>query len=168
MKGIIKLFDRISVIFVWICGGMNWILCLIIFAGVIARYAFNSPLIWVPELAQFLFGAAFMLAGAYVLLTNSHVLIDVFIKRLPYKTGKIVECFTYIFLWIFCGVLLYQGSSMAWTSVTTLETSGSYWDPPVYFAKCVVPLSALLIMLQGISNMLKLIYAAVNGHEAEI
>ncbi|RJQ83917.1 MAG: TRAP transporter small permease subunit [Desulfobacteraceae bacterium] len=154
MKALSRIIDNISIGFMWVSVFMTWVMVLIVFGGVVARYFFNSPINWIPELSQFLFGASFMLAGAYVLKINGHVRIDILVLRMGPRTQAILECITSSAFWIFSLVLLYKGTAMAMTSLGNMETTGTYWDPPVYPIKMVIPLAAALIMIQGFSKLM--------------
>ena len=48
------------------------------------------------------------------------------------------------------GVLLWQGLDLAMESYEKLERSNSAWKPQIWFVKFFIPISALLLFLQGI------------------
>jgi len=129
-------------------------LLVVVFVGVIARYGFNTPLKWSSELAQFLFGSL-LLAGAVTLQMKGHIRVTLLEERLPPKPRGILELVGTVFLWLFCGMLLYQGGIMAWTSIRVWETSATFWDPPIWPIKIVIPLSALLMVLQGVAKFIR-------------
>ena len=106
----------------------NWIDRLSLFAGefasywaviavivyyyeVIARYVFNSPTSWAHESMYLMFGMQYLIAGAYAMLTESHVRVDIFYAPLPRKKKAWTDLATSIFFFIFAGTLL-------WTSWT--------------------------------------------------
>lgn len=153
MKGILRAIDGLSLAFGWVAVFMTWALVFIVFGGVVARYIFNSPIIWVPEMSQFLFGASFMLSGAYTLQSDGHVRIDILVTRLSRRCQAVLECFTSIAFWLFSSILLYKGTQMAMKSFQNNETAGTYWDPPIYPIKIAIPLAAALILLQGICKL---------------
>jgi len=139
----------------------------IVFVNVAARYQFNNPIIWIPEVSTFLYGAAFMLAGACVLLWGEHTRVDILVKRFSLRKQAIIEAITSVAFWLFCGVLLYQGTRMAWDSISILETAGTHWDPPLYPIKMVIPLSALLILFQGAAKLIRDLNIAIKGKEID-
>ncbi|PIE46020.1 MAG: C4-dicarboxylate ABC transporter permease, partial [Gammaproteobacteria bacterium] len=57
--------EKLSVVFLLIVA--------ITFYEVSMRYIFNSPTIWVHELAMFLGGSLFVVGGAYALANDKHV-----------------------------------------------------------------------------------------------
>lgn len=73
---------------------------------VIARYVFNSPTSWAHEGMYLMFGMQYLIAGAYAMLTESHVRVDVFYAPLSPRGKSVVNLFTSIFFFIFAGTLL--------------------------------------------------------------
>jgi TRAP-type mannitol/chloroaromatic compound transport system permease small subunit len=120
----------------------------------VLRYVFNSPSLWAGELTQMLFGAFAVLAGGYVLRWEGHVTVDIVYSRLPAKAKKVVDIITSPLFFMFCGVLLYVGGSMAWESLIMGEHSESAWNPPVYPIKLMIPLGALLLFLEGLTKLI--------------
>ncbi len=143
------------------------LLAAIVFGNVVARYGFNYPIKWAPELAYFLYGAAFMLAGACVLLWGEHTRVDILVCRFSPRRQATIEVITSVAFWLFCGTLLYQGTMMAWKSLSILETAGTYWDPPLYPLKVVIPLSAFLILLQGAAKLIRDLNIVIKGKVRE-
>jgi TRAP-type mannitol/chloroaromatic compound transport system permease small subunit len=73
---------------------------------VIARYVFGSPTNWAHEAMYLMFGMQYLIAGAYAMLTESHVRVDIFYAPLPKKRKAWVDLLTSIFFFIFAGTLL--------------------------------------------------------------
>lgn len=167
MKRFLRIVDGISKGFGELCFWLTLVLLVLVFGGAVSRYVFNAPIKWVPELSQFVFGASFMLAGAVTLMWNGHVRIDALVDRLSPRAQAILELVVSVFFWLFCGTLLYQGGIMAWESVEVWETSGTFWDPPVWPIKVVVPLSVILLMLQGVAKFIRDWHVATTGKEIE-
>jgi len=122
---------------------------------VILRYFFNSPTVWANELAQMLFGAYAILAGGYILRTGGHVNVDILYSRLSRKQRAVLDIVTSSLFFLFCGMLLVYGGSLAWDSLARFEHSQSAWNPPLYPAKLMIPLAAILLMLQGLTKLIR-------------
>ena len=122
---------------------------------VILRYFFNSPTVWANELAQMLFGGYAILAGGYILRTGGHVNVDILYSRLSRKQRAVLDIVTSSLFFLFCGMLLVYGGSLAWDSLARFEHSQSAWNPPLYPAKLMIPLAALLLMLQGLAKLIR-------------
>ncbi len=130
--------------------------CLIVFE-VISR-AMNVPTIWSFELSNFLYGAHFMLVAAYGLKHSSHVSIDLIVKGFSTRTKAYIAIFNYVVLFFpFAFVILAYGISYAFESWSMWERSWSTWSPPLYPIKTVIPLTALMLIIQGLAEFLKII-----------
>ena len=99
----------------------------------ILRYIFQKPTDWSWELAAMLFGAFFMMGGAWVLKENNHVRTDVFYNNLSKKWKAYFDLFffTTIFF-VFTGVMVWKMGFNAIYSVSIQETTFSMWAPPLY------------------------------------
>lgn len=73
---------------------------------VIARYVFNSPTNWAHEAMYLMFGMQYLIAGAYAMLTESHVRVDIFYAPMRRKNKAWVDLLTSVFFFIFAGTLL--------------------------------------------------------------
>lgn len=73
---------------------------------VIARYVFNSPTSWAHEAMYLMFGMQYLIAGAYAMLTESHVRVDIFYAPLSRPRKAWVDLLTSVFFFIFAGTLL--------------------------------------------------------------
>ena len=52
---------------------------------VFMRYALNAPTEWVYDVSWMLFSAVFLLGGAYTMIENRHVRVDIIYSALPRK-----------------------------------------------------------------------------------
>ena len=73
---------------------------------VISRYVFNSPTNWAHEAMYLMFGMQYLIAGAYAMLTESHVRVDVFYAPMSPRRKAITDLLTSVFFFIFAGTLL--------------------------------------------------------------
>ncbi len=73
---------------------------------VIARYVFNSPTNWAHEGMYLMFGMQYLVAGAYAMLTESHVRVDVLYANMSKRRKAMVNLATSVFFFIFAGTLL--------------------------------------------------------------
>lgn len=120
---------------------------------VAARYVFNAPTRWAYDTTYMLYGAQFMLAAAYSLLKGGHIRTDVFYERWSARTRATIDAVSYV-LFFFPGMLfvLYAGAveaRQAW-AIGERTVVG-----PIYPFKAVIPLTAALLVLQGLSELIK-------------
>jgi len=132
---------------------------------VFARYAFNAPTIWAYDVAYMLYGTHFMLGASYTLYRGGHIRTDIFYQGWRPRTRGIVDATLYLFLF-FPGMALFfwMGLQEALQSWDIREVSdASAWRPPIYPFKTVIPLAALLLIVQGLSEFLKSAHLALKG-----
>lgn len=127
------------------------------------RYLFNAPTIWAHELSALLYAVFFLLGGAYTLRWNAHISVDVLYARLPPRARAILDLATWTLFYVFCGVMLWQGGQAAWKSFLRMERASTVWEPYVWPVKCVIPLAALLLLLQGFTKTVKDLHLALTG-----
>ena len=131
---------------------------------VIARYAFNAPTQFAFELTLFIWAYACLLGGGYVLLHRGHVNVDVFYSHLSPRGKAIIDICTAPIIFIFVGVLLWQGWVVFWNSFSFLEHSTvSRWNPPIYPVKIALPIGAALVLLQALVKLIRDIIIAAKG-----
>jgi TRAP-type mannitol/chloroaromatic compound transport system permease small subunit len=130
---------------------------------VLSRYVFGRPTIWISELSAMLFGAFILIGGGYTLSQDSFANMDIVHSMFSKRGRAIIDIITFFFFLVFIGVLLWKGWEMAYRSVLNLEHDSTEWAPPVYYFKMVMPLGALLLLLQGISKLLQNLVIAIKG-----
>jgi len=136
---------------------------------VIARYFFDAPTIWSFDVTYMLYGTLFMLGAAYALLKGAHIRTDFFFERWSVRTKGMVDAIAYVvFFYPSLLVFLYVSWNEGWYAFTINETSEQTpWRPALWPFKMVVPLALLLLLIQGVSEMIKSIYAARTGIELD-
>jgi TRAP-type mannitol/chloroaromatic compound transport system permease small subunit len=134
---------------------------------VISRYGLNHPTMWAHGTSQRLFAAYYVLGGAYVLRYRDHVIVDLIYSRFSPRTKAILDLITSLAFFAFCGVLLWQGSGFALTSLSQLEPDDTPWRAPIYPVKLMIPVGALLILLQGLASFSRNLVTAVTGRKCE-
>jgi len=80
------LVNRIEETSIAVCLGL---MTLITFSNVVARYIFNSNILWALELTVFLFAWLVLMGASYAVKTRIHIGIDVVLIRLPAPAKKI-------------------------------------------------------------------------------
>jgi TRAP-type mannitol/chloroaromatic compound transport system permease small subunit len=144
------------------------ILVAVILYEICARYLFNRPTIWAQEISQMIYGAYVMLLGGYVLQRGGHVNVEILYGRFRPRTKAIIDLFTWLLFFFFCGLILVKGWDMAWDSFKVRETEPTSFAPPVYPIKMMIPLGALLLLLQGLAKFLRTLTLAITGKEMEL
>lgn len=156
-----KLLKRIDRMSEWTGKATSYLVLLLTTAisyEVVCRYVFDAPTLWAQEVSTYLFGAFFMLGGAYVMWKDGHVRVDIVYGRLSERGKAIVDLITFpIFFFLFMGILVWEGGKMAIWSWSIWEHTQSPWSPPIYPLKTIIPLAALLLLLQGARRFIQTI-----------
>ncbi|MEM7258363.1 MAG: TRAP transporter small permease subunit [Pseudomonadota bacterium] len=147
--------------------------------NVIARYLFNASSIGLEELAWHLYASVFLLAIPYAVYTGSHVRIDLVYESRSEAYKRMVGILgCIVFLLPFALVTLYYGGvftvqafsygnqpdtfSGIWQQLLSSDGIGEKSQDPGgltnrFIIKAIIPLSALLLSLAGIRNILILL-----------
>jgi len=137
MNSILFFIDNISA---WFGKMFGWCIMVLTFATVyevFMRYVLNAPTAWAFDMSVQMYGALFMMAGAYTLSRNGHVRGDVIHRLLPIKVRASIDLLLYI-IFLLPGVfaLVWYGWDFAADSWRYKEVS---WSSPsrtqIYFYK---------------------------------
>ncbi len=138
---------------IWLC----LFLVLVQFALVLLRYALGIGSIWLAESVIYLHAAVFMLAAAWTLQQNGHVRVDVFYSKASPRAKAAIDLTGSLLLLLpFMAVILWFAVPYVSRSWSILERSREASGLPfVYLLKTLIPLFALLMALQGISQAIR-------------
>jgi TRAP-type mannitol/chloroaromatic compound transport system permease small subunit len=132
---------------------------------VFARYLFDAPTAWAYDITYMFYGSIFMLGAAYTLLKKGHIRTDLFYNNwTPQRQGKI-DALSYLFFF-FPGMIFYLISGIDYAAhswITNEKSSNSPWMPIIYPFKTVIPVAAILLLIQGVSEFLKSLHAWKKG-----
>jgi TRAP-type mannitol/chloroaromatic compound transport system permease small subunit len=132
---------------------------------VFVRYVLRDPTSWAFDLSYILYGALFLMSGAYTLSRGGHVRADIFQRRWPIRVQATLE----IFLWgifFFPGVLalVIAGWGYGHDSYAISEVSvNSPVGVPIWQLKLLIPAAGFLLTLQGIAEVLRAVLALKEG-----
>lgn len=132
---------------------------------VFSRYLFNRPTVWAYDVTYMLYGSLFMLGAAFTLYKGGHIRTDILYRTFSPRLQGIIDATLYL-IFFFPGVIFFliAGWDYAYRSWQTGELAAySPWRPPIYPFKTVIPVAAALLLIQGISEFIKSIYAAWVG-----
>lgn len=122
-----------------------------------ARYLFNAPTTWAYDMTFMLYGTFFMVGSAWTLQRGGHIRTDSFYAGWTRRTRARVDLACYAVLFFPAIVIVgWLGAEYFWKSFQQGERIvTSPWLPIVWPFKFMIPLSALLLLLQGISECIK-------------
>jgi TRAP-type mannitol/chloroaromatic compound transport system permease small subunit len=165
MNPFIHFADSLSA---WVGKAFGWCIMVLTFATcyeVFVRYVLNSPTTWAFDMSVQMYGALFMMAGAYTLSRNGHVRGDVIHRLLPPKAQAGIDLALYL-LFLMPGVfaLVWYGYDFAADSWRYKEAS---WSSParvqIYFFKTLIPVAGMLVFLQGVAEIMRCIQCLRSG-----
>ncbi|HBK80445.1 MAG TPA: hypothetical protein DDZ83_12395 [Nitrospinae bacterium] len=174
MKRVIYFIDRFSM---WVGHSFAWLILVLTFAisyEVFVRKAFRAPTAWAFDISYIMYGAMFMMAGAYTLSRDGHVRGDVIYRLLKPRAQAWVELVLY-FIFFFPGILalIYAGMDYAGESWSYMPygkqglrgeiSINSPAGIPVSPLKTLLPISAAVLFLQGIAEVLRCILCIQSG-----
>lgn len=132
---------------------------------VVKRYALNAPTAWIFDISNMLYGAFFMMCGAYALARDAHVRGDFIYGSLRPRIQAGLDLALYL-LFFMPGIvaLCYAGWEFAATSWAINEHSSVTVDgPPVYPLKAVIPIAGALVLLQGLGEIVRCVMCLRSG-----
>lgn len=165
---LMKFCDTVDNVVEWTGKMVGWLifpLCFLVFYDVLLRYIFNRPTVWAWDINVQFLGAMVAIGGAYCLLHNGHVGVDVITTLLSRKKQIIVELVTSLFFFLGSGVLLWSGLQQAAISVKTREVDYTFFAPPLYPLKVLIAVGFFLLFLEGISKFIRNIMACRQREE---
>ena len=124
-----------------------------------------TPTIWAYDISRMLYGAMFMLGAAYGLSRGVHIRSDFLYRDWPVRRQGLVDALLYIVLFFpTMIVFLFVSYGYAFKAVSEWERGmETAWMPYLGPIKSCIPAAVLLLILQGVSELLKSLYAARTG-----
>jgi TRAP-type mannitol/chloroaromatic compound transport system permease small subunit len=151
LDGINEIVGRVVVLLALLFGG-------IIIFDVVMRYGFRAPTRWAFDVTTQIYGFYFIMLGGYALRHRSHVSVDLVIDLLSHNVRRVVEAAGYlIFFFPFAAVFAWRAYDFAERSFLQRETTWGAVQLPVYPVKMAMAVAAILLLIQGISEFLKII-----------
>ncbi len=165
MTRILHFIDRLST---WMGKAFAWCIVILTFSTsyeVFVRYVLNAPTVWAFDMSVQMYGALFMMGGAYTLSQNAHVRGDVVYRLLSKRKQAFIDLALYIlFLAPGALALIYYGYGFASDSWFYKEVS---WSSPariqIYFFKTLIPIAGSLVLLQGIAEAIRCVSCIRTG-----
>lgn len=151
-------------------GVVMWLALLMVlvqFAVVLMRYVFGFSSIFVNESVLYLHASIFMLGAGYTLWAQGHVRVDIFYGTFTPRGKALVDIFGHLAL---LGpsllLLLYWSWPMVRRSWAILEGPISVGGIPAsYLLKSLVPAFCVLLLIQGVSALIRDVIRLRENHD---
>lgn len=174
MVRFIHFIDHLSTYVGKAFGWLILVLALAITYEVFVRYVLKDPTAWAFDISYIMYGAMFMMAGAYTLSHDGHVRGDVIYRLWRPTTQAWIELILY-FIFFFPGIL-----ALIYAGIVYADESWAYrpYGPngpigevainspagiPVSPLKTLLPLAAFFALLQGIAEVVRCIKCLKTG-----
>lgn len=164
MQRLLLAIDRLSTFMGHLFSWLIVALTALITWEVYSRYVLNKPHAWSLDAQIMMYGTLFMLAGAYTLAKNGHVRGDVLYGFFRPRTQATIDLVLYIVFFI-PGIiaLSYAGWNFAAESAAIREQTFSAEPLPLYPFKFMIPLAGVLLLLQGIVEIIRCVRCLKDG-----
>ncbi|MCK6450406.1 MAG: TRAP transporter small permease subunit [Alphaproteobacteria bacterium] len=152
----------------WVGKSFAWLI-LVLTLGVsyevFVRYVLRAPTTWAFDVSYITYGTMFLMAGAYTLSRNGHVRGDVIYRFWRPRLQAAMDLTLYIIFFLpAVGALIYSGWAYAKMSVQFREVS--IFSPagvPVFPLKAMIPITGVLLLIQGIAEIIRCILCLRQG-----
>ena len=156
--------DEIST---WVGKAFAWlivVLMLLVVAEVFKRYALNAPTAWVFDASNMLYGTLFMMGGAYTLAQDGHVRGDFLYGNFKPRTQATIDLVLYVVFFLpGIAALTWSGWTYFQDSLAIREQTFNADPLPVYPFKFMIPFAGALVLMQGISEIVRCIVCLKTG-----
>jgi TRAP-type mannitol/chloroaromatic compound transport system permease small subunit len=152
----------------WVGKAFGWLI-LVLTLGVsyevFVRYVLGAPTTWAFDFSYITYGALFLMSGAYALSRGSHVRADVLYRLWKPRTQAAMDLTLYVLFFLpAVAAFIYAGWNYAAMSIRFKEVS--IFSPagvPVFPLKTLVPITGVLLLLQGIAEIIRCIICIRQG-----
>jgi TRAP-type mannitol/chloroaromatic compound transport system permease small subunit len=108
-----KFVHAVEGLSLWVGRAFGWCILLLTLSvsyEVFVRYVLNAPTVWAFDMMIQMYGALFLMCGAYALAQDTHVRADVIYRLFPVKVQASLDFLLY-FLFFFPGILAWSGTA---------------------------------------------------------
>jgi len=130
-----------------------------------ARYAFTAPTMWAYDISRMIYGAMFVIGAGYALSKGVHIRSDFLYRNWKVTTQARVDATLYI-VFYFPSMLIFfwVATQWAWGSLSQGERgTDTAFMPLLGPIKSCLPVGVAFLVIQGVSELLKALYAARKG-----
>lgn len=134
-----------------------FVVTLITFYEVVARYVFNSPTTWSLDYCIYLVMWATFIGAAYTLMSHGHIKVEVLVEKFSAKSQKYLKIFVYCLALLFCIVLTYTGIVSCLDAYRYKEVTLSYTRTPLYVPMSAIVAGGTLLILEIIRQLIEIL-----------
>ena len=159
MQSLLKLSRGIDAFTSWTGKRLAWLILLAVIVSAvnaIVRKVFDTSSNSWLELQWVLFSIVFLLCSPWTLLDNEHIRIDIVNQMLPKRVRDSIDVVGHVvFLMPLCVIMIITGGPFFMRSFEINEQSGNAGGLPQWPAKSLIIIGFTLLLVQGISELIK-------------
>jgi TRAP-type mannitol/chloroaromatic compound transport system permease small subunit len=159
LQSLLNLSRGIDAFTKWTGKRLAWLILLAVIVSAInaiIRKTFDTSSNSWLELQWVLFSIVFLLCSPWTLLDNEHIRIDIVNNMLPKKLRDSIDVMGHVFfLMPLCVVMIITGVPFFLRSMEINEQSGNAGGLPQWPAKSLIMIGFALLLVQGISELIK-------------
>jgi TRAP-type mannitol/chloroaromatic compound transport system permease small subunit len=159
LQSLLKISNGIDAFTRWMGKRLAWLILVAVVVSslnAIVRKSFDTSSNSWLELQWVLFSIVFLLCSSWTLLDNEHIRIDIVNNLLPMKVRNSIDIIGHaVFLIPLTIVMIVTGGPFFMRSVEINEQSGNAGGLPQWPAKSLIIIGFTLLLVQGISELIK-------------
>ena len=145
-----------------VAGTLLVLMALATLFNVVARYLFNSPVPWADEFSRYAFIWLVFVGAVVCTKRGRHISIDLVVTALPNRIRPFVQILADVATAALMLIIIYYG----WILTSSATQPTSTLKVPQYVVYMIVPLSALLILIRTVRDIIRAARASF-GAEAQ-
>jgi TRAP-type mannitol/chloroaromatic compound transport system permease small subunit len=132
---------------------------------VVARYVFRAPTVWALDVTTMSYATLFMLGAALALLRGAHVRTDILWERFSDRTKGMIDTVALLLFFLPTMAVLFSISVDDFLYAVSIDerSSSGAWSVILWPLRGVIPLTAFMLFVQGISELMKSLWAWRTG-----
>ncbi|MCP1677175.1 TRAP-type mannitol/chloroaromatic compound transport system permease small subunit [Natronocella acetinitrilica] len=151
-----------SILFGKVASYFIWIVIVLVVWEVISRYLLNAPTVWTQGYVQRFFAAYFILIGAYTLVRNSHVRVDLVLGTSSPRWNAFTDLLNYSLLFIWAAALCWEGWEYFFDAWRFNELDSGALRHPMWPVKLSLVIGMGLMALQAAAEIIRAIVLIIN------
>ena len=132
---------------------------------VFARYVLRSPTVWALDVTTMSYATLFMCGAALALLKGAHVRTDMLWEKFSDRKKGMVDSVALLLFFLPTMAVLFAISIDDFLYAVSIDerSSSGAWTPVLWPLRGVIPLTAFMLFAQGVSELMKSLWAWRTG-----
>ena len=141
------------------------LLLILVFHEVVARYFLDRPTLYSVELSEYLLIFIAFIPAGWLMREKKHVQMESFIHLMPWRVRNLLDCITSTVVFVFCVILIWQGTKSALIAFQGDYHSSSLLNVPLWITYSIIPIGSFLLAVQVIVRIITAVGKAIGRSE---